>query len=139
LAAFPSDSEGWGYDQHRAVGPDRNAGTVAIYLAACPHVEPDHGTAADTGAFSSASRYRGKAMTNHAHRDQDRNPTHSDADSDRRSMVPFALTAVAAIVLIAVLSPRFREVHYAPIVYAEAIAPGPIPSTERRPSLAPIK
>jgi hypothetical protein len=55
----------------------------------------------------------------YAHRDQDRNPTHSDADSHRRSMVPF--------------------VHKAPVVYAEAIAPGPIPSTERRPSQAPIK
>jgi hypothetical protein len=54
-------------------------------------------------------------------------------------MAPFVLTAVAAIALIAVLSPRFREVHKAPVVYAEAIAPGPIPSTERRPSQAPIK
>jgi hypothetical protein len=77
-------------------------------------------------------------MTNHAHRDQDRNPTHSDTDSDRRGMAPFVLT-VAAIALIAVLSPKFREVHHAPVVYAEAIAPGPIPSTERRPRQAPIK
>ena len=78
-------------------------------------------------------------MTYPARRDQDRNPNHSEADPDRRSMAPFVLTAVAAIALIAVLSPRFREVHKAPVVYAEAIAPGPIPSTERRPSQAPIK
>ena len=78
-------------------------------------------------------------MTYPAHRDQDRNPTHSDADLGRRSMVPFVLTAVAAIALIAVLSPKFREVHNAPVVYAKAIAPGPIPSTERRPSGAPTK
>ena len=78
-------------------------------------------------------------MTYHAHRDQDQSPTHSDADLDRRSMVPFVLTAVAAIALIAVLSPRFREVHNAPVGYAEAVPPGPIPSTERRPSQAPIK
>jgi hypothetical protein len=51
-------------------------------------------------------------------------------------MAPFVLTAVAAMAL--VLSPRFREAQEAPVVYAEVIAPGPIPSTERRPSQAPI-
>ena len=71
-------------------------------------------------------------MADHHLRNQDGNPTRSDANSDRGSMTPLVLTAVAAIALIAVLSPRFREVHNAPAVYSEAIAPGPIPSTERR-------
>ena len=51
-------------------------------------------------------------------------------------MAPFVLTAVAAIALVAVLSPRLREVPNEPVVYAEAIAPGPVPSTERRPDAA---
>ena len=74
-------------------------------------------------------------MANHP-RDQDENTTRSDADSHRGAMAPFVLTAVAAIALVAVLSPRLREVPNERVVYAEAIAPGPIPSTERRPDAA---
>ena len=78
-------------------------------------------------------------MTYPAHRDQERKSIHSGADSNRRSTVLLVLTAVAAIALIAVLSPRFREVENAPVVYPKSIAPGPIPSTERRPGQAPTK
>ena len=78
-------------------------------------------------------------MAYYGPRDQDGNPNRSDANSGRGSMAPFVLTVVAAIALIAVLSPRVREVQNAPVVYAEAIAPGPIPSTDRRPSQAPIQ
>jgi hypothetical protein len=74
-----------------------------------------------------------KAMTDHS-RDQDENTTRSGADSDRGTMAPFVLTAVAAIALVAVLSPRLREVPNERVVYAGAIAPGPIPSIERRPA-----
>jgi len=131
---------GWGYDQYRPVGPNRDAGTVAIYFAACADAEPDHRAAADTGPDSVGQGFVTEVgvMSYHAHRDQDRNPSHSE-QTRVRSMVPFVLSAVAAIALIAVLSPRFREVHHAPAVYAEAIAPGPIPSTERRLSQTPIK
>jgi hypothetical protein len=136
----PHDGPGWGYDQYRPVGPNRDAGTVAIYFAACADAEPDHRAAADTGPDSVGQGFVTEVgvMSYHAHRDQDRNPSHSE-QTRVRSMVPFVLSAVAAIALIAVLSPRFREVHHAPAVYAEAIAPGPIPSTERRLSQTPIK
>ena len=72
-------------------------------------------------------------MTDHHPRDQDGNRTRSDANSARGTTARFVLTAVAAIALVAVLSPRLREVRNEPVVYAEAIALGPIPSTERRP------
>ena len=72
-------------------------------------------------------------MTYQDPRDRNGNPNRSDASSERGSTAAFVLTAVAAIALVAVLSPRLREVRNEPVVYAQAIAPGPIPSTERRP------
>ena len=76
-------------------------------------------------------------MTHPNPRDENGNPTSSDANSGRGTMAPFVLTVIAAIALIGVLSPRAREVHDGPVTYAtEATAPGPIPSTERRPDAA---
>ena len=60
-------------------------------------------------------------------RDHDGNPICSGSDFERGSMAPFWLTALAAIALMAMLSPSVREVPTAPVVYAEAIAPGPNP------------
>ena len=55
---------------------------------------------------------------------------------ERVRIVPMVLAALAALGLIATLSPRTGEAmrdHSAPIV-RENIPPGPIPATERRPT-----
>ena len=65
--------------------------------------------------------------------DHDGPQPRANADEGRSSTAPLVLTAIAALAMIAVLSPRFREAQNPHVVYTEAIAPGPIPSTERRP------
>ena len=71
--------------------------------------------------------------------DRDGSPTSLRVDSDRPSMAPFWLTAAVVVTLIAMLSPRAREAQEVTGVSVEAIAPGPIPSTERRPKPAPAQ
>ena len=78
-------------------------------------------------------------MTSHDQRNQDANPSRSEADSVRGGMASFVITAVVTIALVVVLSPKLHELRNEPVVYAEAIAPGPIPSTERRPTQSPIQ
>jgi hypothetical protein len=70
-------------------------------------------------------------------RDQHRGPNRTDSTLQRRSMAPLVLAALAGIALIALLSPHTPEVRDEPISYVrETVAPGPIPSTERRPDAA---
>jgi hypothetical protein len=62
--------------------------------------------------------------------DRNREPSGTSTDSDRVSVVRLVLAALAALVLIAMLSPRTREVRDESIgVVRESIAPGPIPTT----------
>ena len=70
------------------------------------------------------------------YQDQDRSPNRT-GNSDRKSMLPPVLVAIAAIALITTLSPRSSDMRNEPGRYAtHPIAPGPIPVTERRPARA---
>lgn len=70
--------------------------------------------------------------------DRDRSPNRISGNSDRESMLPPLLVAIAAIALITTLSPRSSERRNEPVGYAtQSVAPGPIPVTDRRPAPAP--
>jgi hypothetical protein len=70
--------------------------------------------------------------------DQDHSRNRISGNSDRGSMLPPVLVAIAAIALITTLSPRSSDVRNEPVSYAtQSIAPGPIPVTDRRPAPAP--
>ena len=74
----------------------------------------------------------------HEPSEENRGLTRATTAPGRSSMMALVLVACCAIALIALLSPRWRDVREEPVGYVGAsVAPGPIPSTERRPTQAP--
>lgn len=60
------------------------------------------------------------------------------APPNRSSMMALVIVACIAIALIALLSPRWRDVREEPVArVGESVAPGPVPSLDRRPAPQP--